>query len=56
MSIAKRRLGRSGPEITVVGSGSWAIGGGGWLFGWGGQDDDQSIEAIHRRYAWRELG
>ena len=48
MSIAKRRLGRSGPEITVVGSGSWAIGGGGWLFGWGGQDDDQSIEAIHR--------
>jgi Predicted oxidoreductases (related to aryl-alcohol dehydrogenases) len=48
MAIRKRRLGRSGPEITVVGSGSWAIGGGGWAFGWGEQDDTQSIEAIHR--------
>jgi aryl-alcohol dehydrogenase-like predicted oxidoreductase len=48
MSIAKRRLGRSGPEITVVGSGSWALGGSGWLFGWGAQDDTQSIEAIRR--------
>jgi aryl-alcohol dehydrogenase-like predicted oxidoreductase len=48
MAISKRRLGRGGPEITVVGSGSWAIGGGGWLFGWGEQDDAQSIEAIHR--------
>jgi aryl-alcohol dehydrogenase-like predicted oxidoreductase len=48
MSMAKRRLGRDGPEITVVGSGSWAIGGGGWLFGWGAQDDAQSIEAIQR--------
>jgi aryl-alcohol dehydrogenase-like predicted oxidoreductase len=51
MAIEKRRLGRSGPEITVVGSGSWAIGGGDGLFGWGAQDDAQSIEAIHRAVA-----
>ncbi|MDX6503353.1 MAG: hypothetical protein QOE29_478, partial [Gaiellaceae bacterium] len=30
------------------GFGAWAIGGGGWEFGWGPQDDEDSIEAIHR--------
>src|SRR3954465_3996286 len=41
-------LGETGLEITSVGFGVWAIGGGGWEFGWGPQDDDDSVEAIHR--------
>ncbi|MCW2549103.1 MAG: aldo/keto reductase [Mycobacterium sp.] len=41
-------LGATGLEITRIGFGAWAIGGGGWEFAWGGQEDDQSIEAIHR--------
>jgi aryl-alcohol dehydrogenase-like predicted oxidoreductase len=41
-------LGQTGLEITRVGFGAWAIGGGGWEFGWGPQDDDESIDAIHR--------
>jgi len=41
--MQRRRLGNSGFEITTIGLGSWAIGG----FMWGGQDDAQSIEAIH---------
>jgi aryl-alcohol dehydrogenase-like predicted oxidoreductase len=35
-------------EITRVGFGAWAIGGGGWEFGWGPQDDEESVDAIHR--------
>ncbi|HEY6147946.1 MAG TPA: aldo/keto reductase, partial [Thermoanaerobaculia bacterium] len=46
MNIPRRRLGRSGLEITVVGFGSWAIGGGGWSFGWGAQDDAASLAAM----------
>lgn len=42
-----RRLGRTGPEITTVGLGAWAIGGP-WKVGWGPQDDDLSIAAIRR--------
>jgi aryl-alcohol dehydrogenase-like predicted oxidoreductase len=42
------QLGNTGLEITRVGFGAWAIGGGGWEFGWGPQDDEESIEAIHR--------
>jgi aryl-alcohol dehydrogenase-like predicted oxidoreductase len=41
-------LGNTGMEITRVGFGAWAIGGGGWEFGWGAQDDEASIETIHR--------
>jgi len=48
MSLPRRPLGSSGLEITTVGFGSWAVGGGGWAFGWGPQDDDRSIDAIHR--------
>jgi aryl-alcohol dehydrogenase-like predicted oxidoreductase len=44
-TIPKRRLGATGPEITVVGLGSWAIGGP-YEFGWGPVDDNQSISAI----------
>jgi aryl-alcohol dehydrogenase-like predicted oxidoreductase len=43
--IPKRRLGSHGPDITVVGLGSWAIGGP-YEFGWGPVDDEQSIGAI----------
>src|ERR1700757_4322605 len=41
-------LGNTGLEITRVGLGAWAIGGGGWEFGWGPQEDEESLEAIHR--------
>jgi aryl-alcohol dehydrogenase-like predicted oxidoreductase len=44
-----RRLGRDGPEISVVGVGAWAIGGP-WQFGWGPQDDDESIAALHKAF------
>jgi aryl-alcohol dehydrogenase-like predicted oxidoreductase len=40
-----RRLGSTGPDITTVGFGSWAVGGP-YRFGWGPQDDDDSIAAI----------
>ncbi|MEA2580234.1 MAG: hypothetical protein QOE83_1126 [Actinomycetota bacterium] len=42
------QLGSTGMEITRVGYGAWAIGGGGWEFGWGPQEDEASIETIHR--------
>jgi aryl-alcohol dehydrogenase-like predicted oxidoreductase len=42
------QLGATGMEITRVGFGAWAIGGGGWEFGWGPQQDEESVEAIHR--------
>ena len=40
-----RLLGDSGPELSTVGFGSWAVGGP-WRFGWGAVDDDESIAAI----------
>jgi aryl-alcohol dehydrogenase-like predicted oxidoreductase len=46
-TIPKRKLGATGPEITVVGLGSWAIGGP-YEFGWGPVDDQDSISAIRR--------
>ena len=41
--MERRRLGSSGFEISRIGLGTWAIGG----HMWGGQDDAQSVEAIH---------
>jgi aryl-alcohol dehydrogenase-like predicted oxidoreductase len=42
-----KQLGNSDLFITRIGFGAWAIGGGGWEFAWGGQDDRDSIAAIH---------
>jgi aryl-alcohol dehydrogenase-like predicted oxidoreductase len=48
IQLRTAELGKTGMEITSVGFGAWAIGGGGWEFGWGAQDDEASIETIHR--------
>jgi aryl-alcohol dehydrogenase-like predicted oxidoreductase len=41
-----RKLGASGPEISAVGVGSWAMGGPYTGGGWGPQDDDDSLAAL----------
>src|SRR3954470_8079978 len=41
--MQRRVLGTSGLEMSTIGLGTWAIGG----FQWGGQDDQQSLQAIH---------
>jgi aryl-alcohol dehydrogenase-like predicted oxidoreductase len=41
-------LGNSDLQLTSIGFGAWAIGGGNWDYGWGPQDDNESIDAIHR--------
>jgi len=46
MIMKKRRLGRSGLDVTIVGLGSWGIGGGSWAFGWGPQDESSAVAAI----------
>jgi aryl-alcohol dehydrogenase-like predicted oxidoreductase len=46
--MEKRILGTTDLNITRLGFGSWAIGGGDWEFSWGPQDDQQSVNAIHR--------
>jgi aryl-alcohol dehydrogenase-like predicted oxidoreductase len=43
-----KKLGNSDLELTSIGFGAWAIGGGNWQFGWGHQEDQDSIDAIHR--------
>ena len=45
--MKSKQLGKSDLYISPVGFGAWAIGGSGWEFAWGGQDDRDSIAAIH---------
>ena len=42
------QLGNTDTRLSAIGLGTWAIGGGGYGFGWGSQDDQQSIDTIHR--------
>jgi aryl-alcohol dehydrogenase-like predicted oxidoreductase len=52
--VRQRRLGQSGPEISALGMGCWAIGGPharqGRPVGWGVVNDDESIRALRRAY------
>ena len=41
-------LGNSDLSITTLGFGAWAIGGLGYEYSWGPQDDNESIDGIHR--------
>ena len=43
-----KQLGNSDLQLTSIGFGAWAIGGGDWQYAWGAQDDNDSIDAIHR--------
>jgi aryl-alcohol dehydrogenase-like predicted oxidoreductase len=43
--LRTRRLGSTGPDITLLGLGTWAVGGP-YEFGWGPVDDNESVAAI----------
>ena len=45
--MSTKQLGNADLFITPIGFGAWAIGGSGWEFAWGGQDDIDSLGAIH---------
>jgi aryl-alcohol dehydrogenase-like predicted oxidoreductase len=49
--VQTRKLGRQGPELTVLGIGTWALGGDGWAGSWGPQDDGVSVAAIRAALA-----
>jgi aryl-alcohol dehydrogenase-like predicted oxidoreductase len=44
VQVARRRLGRTGLEVSELGYGSWGLGGGQWL----GQDDEEGLRALNR--------
>jgi methylglyoxal reductase len=45
LHMQKRKIGKTEIDASVLAMGAWAIGGGTW---WGENDDDMSIEAIHK--------
>ena len=49
-ALPRRQLGSTGPALTRIGLGTWAIGGP-WRFGWGPVDDEESIAAIRHAVA-----
>jgi aryl-alcohol dehydrogenase-like predicted oxidoreductase len=46
--MRQQQLGNTDLHFTRIGLGTWAMGGGDWQFGWGPQDDQASLQAIHR--------
>lgn len=46
--MQKRKLGWTDLELSIIGFGTWASGGAGWKFSWGPQDDNLTIQAIHK--------
>ena len=46
--MQQRILGNSDLRLSTIGLGTWAMGGGDWKFGWGPQDDELSVNAIHK--------
>jgi aryl-alcohol dehydrogenase-like predicted oxidoreductase len=43
--VVRRRLGSAGPDLSLLGFGTWVTGGP-WRFGWGPTDDEESVAAI----------